>query len=223
MFNFIQKRAKLLIMMHFRCELLAKIVSIYAFSVCKIHSPENWVVLIFWQISSLLLQWGTTSDFTISTGVKIDCASSINLVGNYTFASGDNFINWFPQCKILDILQLWDVSWIDFHPRYIKRVHSRPFWIFEDAAKKKDQEVVLVSKSKVNDDAGERNWWSVNWVRQCGSLLHETTEKYSEILKIFRNTQKYSIGQLDQTMDHFSTGQMKPRSLSVLHHRLTSE
>ena len=52
--------------------------------------------------------------------------------------------------------------------------------------------MVLVSKSKVNDDAGERNWWSVNWVRQCGSLLHETTEKYSEILKIFRNTQKYS-------------------------------
>ena len=44
LFNFNQKRAKLLIMMHFRCLLLAKIVSIYAFSVCKILSPENWVV-----------------------------------------------------------------------------------------------------------------------------------------------------------------------------------
>ena len=30
--------------MHFHCLLLAKIVSIYAFSVCKILSPENWVV-----------------------------------------------------------------------------------------------------------------------------------------------------------------------------------
>ena len=35
MFNFNQKRAKLLIMMHFRCLLLAKKVSIYAFSECK--------------------------------------------------------------------------------------------------------------------------------------------------------------------------------------------
>ena len=62
------------------------------------------------------------------------------------------------------------------------------------------------------------------------SKIFGNSQKYSEILKniqkyskIFRNTQKYSIGQLDQTMDHFSTGQMKPRSLSVLHHRLTSE
>ena len=34
LFNFYQKRAKLLLMMHFFCWLLAKIVSIYAFSVC---------------------------------------------------------------------------------------------------------------------------------------------------------------------------------------------
>ena len=55
MFNFNQKTAKLLIMMHFRCLLLAEIVSIYAFSVCKILSPENWVVWIFWQILSLFM------------------------------------------------------------------------------------------------------------------------------------------------------------------------
>ena len=62
------------------------------------------------------------------------------------------------------------------------------------------------------------------------SKIFRNSQKYSDLLKniqkyskIFRNTQKYSIGQLDQTMDHFSTGQMKPRSLSVLHHRLTSE
>ena len=54
MFNFNQKRAKLLIMLHFRCLLLAKIASIYAFSVCKIFSLENWVVKIFWQIPSLV-------------------------------------------------------------------------------------------------------------------------------------------------------------------------
>ena len=40
-FNFNQKRAKLLIMMHFRCLLLAKIGAIDAFSVCKILLPEN--------------------------------------------------------------------------------------------------------------------------------------------------------------------------------------
>ena len=39
-----QKRAKLLIMMQFRCLLLAKIIVIYAFSVCKFLSSENWVV-----------------------------------------------------------------------------------------------------------------------------------------------------------------------------------
>ena len=44
LFYFNQKRAKLLKMMHFCCLLLAKIVSIYMFSVCKIISPENWVV-----------------------------------------------------------------------------------------------------------------------------------------------------------------------------------
>ena len=44
LFNFNQKRAKLLITMHFFCLLLAKIISIYAFSVCKILSPENLVV-----------------------------------------------------------------------------------------------------------------------------------------------------------------------------------
>ena len=33
--------------------MLAKIVAIYAFSVCKIILPESWVVLICWQISSL--------------------------------------------------------------------------------------------------------------------------------------------------------------------------
>ena len=42
--NFSRKRANLLIMRHFRCLLLAKIVSIHAFSVCKILAPENWVV-----------------------------------------------------------------------------------------------------------------------------------------------------------------------------------
>ena len=44
LFNFNQKRAKLLIMMHFRCLLLAKIVSIYAFSVLKIFTHEKWVM-----------------------------------------------------------------------------------------------------------------------------------------------------------------------------------
>ena len=38
LFNFNQRRAKLQIMMHFHCLLLAKIVSIYAFSLCKILS-----------------------------------------------------------------------------------------------------------------------------------------------------------------------------------------
>ena len=40
LFNFNQKRAKLLIMMHFCCLLLVKIVSIYAFLVCKILFPD---------------------------------------------------------------------------------------------------------------------------------------------------------------------------------------
>ena len=55
LFNFNQKKAQFLIMMHFCCLLLAKIVSIYAFSVCKILSPKNWFVLIFGPIPSLPL------------------------------------------------------------------------------------------------------------------------------------------------------------------------
>ena len=53
MFNFNQKRAKLLIMMHFRCLLLAKIVLIYAFSVCKILLSKIGSCKSFWQIPSL--------------------------------------------------------------------------------------------------------------------------------------------------------------------------
>ena len=52
--QFYQKRAKLLIIMYFCCLIVGENVSIYAFSVCKILSPENWVrVKFFWQIPSL--------------------------------------------------------------------------------------------------------------------------------------------------------------------------
>ena len=72
--------------------------------------------------------------------------------------------------------------------------------------------MVLVSKSKVNDDAGERNWWSVNWVRQCGSFLHETTEKK------FRNTQKYSeILKKNQKYSKIFNRPVGPDNGSLLH------
>ena len=68
-------------MMHFRCLLLSKIVSIYAFSVCKILSPENWVVYFFLKIPSLLspsssppLKLATTSwwkNFTWAWSVQL--------------------------------------------------------------------------------------------------------------------------------------------------------
>ena len=47
LFNFNQKRVKLLIMIHFCCLLLTKIPSIYAFSVCKILLPENRMCKFF--------------------------------------------------------------------------------------------------------------------------------------------------------------------------------